>query len=105
MSAGFSAPPKIYGALAIASNLDFRGILFTVVQRIAEVAEVDRVSIVLVREGNVGYVVAASDDRTIENFEPGTVAAEEQKPPGTIICFALKLFVAVGSKCLLVVSK
>ena len=35
---------------ALASNLDFRGILFTVVQRIAEVANVDRVSIVLVRE-------------------------------------------------------
>ncbi len=48
---------------ALASNLDFRGILFTVVQRIAEVAKVDRVSIVLVREaGDVGYVVAASDD-------------------------------------------
>ena len=44
---------------ALASNLDFRGILFTVVQRIAEVAKVDRVSIVLVREaGDVGYVVA-----------------------------------------------
>ena len=28
---------------ALASNLDFRGILFTVVQRIAEVARVDRV--------------------------------------------------------------
>ena len=50
---------------ALASNLDFRGILFTVVQRIAEVAKVDRVSIVLVREaGDVGYVVAASDDET-----------------------------------------
>jgi len=35
---------------ALASNLDFRGILFTVVQRIAAVAKVDRVSIVLVRE-------------------------------------------------------
>ncbi|HEY2511602.1 MAG TPA: response regulator, partial [Polyangiaceae bacterium] len=35
---------------ALASNLDFRGILFTVVQRIAEVAGVDRVSIVLVRD-------------------------------------------------------
>lgn len=48
---------------ALASNLDFRGILFTVVQRIAEVANVDRVSIVLVHEQeNIGYVVAASDD-------------------------------------------
>src|SRR5208283_3865209 len=45
---------------ALASNLDFRGILFTVTQRIAEVAKVDRVSIVLVREaGDIGYVVAA----------------------------------------------
>jgi DNA-binding response OmpR family regulator len=53
---------------ALASNLDFRGILFTVVQRIAEVAEVDRVSIVLVREGNVGYVVAASDDEQLRDL-------------------------------------
>ncbi len=37
---------------ALASNLDFRGILFTVVQRIAAVAKVDRVSIVLVRENS-----------------------------------------------------
>ncbi len=54
---------------ALASNLDFRGILFTVVQRIAEVAKVDRVSIVLVREaGDVGYVVAASDDETLRDL-------------------------------------
>jgi PAS domain S-box-containing protein len=54
---------------ALASNLDFRGILFTVVQRIAEVANVDRVSIVLVREaGDVGYVVAASDDETLRDL-------------------------------------
>ncbi len=53
---------------ALASNLDFRGILFTVVQRIAEVAKVDRVSIVLVREGNVGYVVAASDDEQLRDL-------------------------------------
>ncbi len=52
----------------LASNLDFRGILFTVVQRIAEVANVDRVSIVLVREGNVGYVVAASDDEQLRDL-------------------------------------
>jgi hypothetical protein len=39
---------------ALASNLDIRGILFTVVQRIAEVAKVDRVSIVLVREPGRG---------------------------------------------------
>jgi PAS domain S-box-containing protein len=54
---------------ALASNLDFRGILFTVVQRIADVARVDRVSIVLVREaGDVGYVVAASDDETLRDL-------------------------------------
>ncbi len=54
---------------ALASNLDFRGILFTVVQRIAEVAKVDRVSIVLVRgQADVGYVVAASDDQQIRDL-------------------------------------
>lgn len=54
---------------ALASNLDFRGILFTVVQRIAEVAKVDRVSIVLVREqAEVGYVVAASDDASLRDL-------------------------------------
>ena len=54
---------------ALASNLDFRGILFTVVQRIAEVARVDRVSIVLVREQeNIGYVVAASDDEQLRDL-------------------------------------
>jgi PAS domain S-box-containing protein len=54
---------------ALASNLDFRGILFTVTQRIAEVAKVDRVSIVLVRDpGDVGYVVAASDDETLRDL-------------------------------------
>jgi PAS domain S-box-containing protein len=54
---------------ALASNLDFRGILFTVVQRLAEVAKVDRVSIVLVREQeHVGYVVAASDDEQLRDL-------------------------------------
>jgi len=54
---------------ALASNLDFRGILFTVTQRIAEVAKVDRVSIVLVRDpGDVGYVVAASDDESLRDL-------------------------------------
>jgi PAS domain S-box-containing protein len=53
----------------LASNLDIRGILFTVVQRIAEVAKVDRVSIVLVRDGGeVGYVVAASDDEHLRDL-------------------------------------
>lgn len=54
---------------ALASNLDFRGILFTVVQRLAEVAKVDRVSIVLVRDQeNIGYVVAASDDEQLRDL-------------------------------------
>ncbi|WP_394829897.1 PAS domain S-box protein [Pendulispora albinea] len=54
---------------ALASNLDFRGILFTVVQRIAEVAKVDRVSIVLVSEqADLGYVVAASDDAELRDL-------------------------------------
>ncbi len=54
---------------ALASNLDFRGILFTVVQRIASVAKVDRVSIVLVRDqGDTGYVVAASDDERLRDL-------------------------------------
>jgi len=54
---------------ALASNLDFRGILFTVTQRIADVARVDRVSIVLVSDGaDVGYVVAASDDPLLRDL-------------------------------------
>lgn len=54
---------------ALASNLDFRAILFTVVQRLAQVAKGDRVSIVLVREQeNVGYVVAASDDEQLRDL-------------------------------------
>lgn len=47
----------------LASTLDVRDILFTVVQRVAEIARVDRCSIVLFAEsGNVGYVLATSDD-------------------------------------------
>src|SRR5688572_7175842 len=53
---------------ALSSSLDFRDILFTVVRRIAEVAKVDRCSIVLVREGDVGYVVAASDDEHLRDL-------------------------------------
>lgn len=54
---------------ALSSTLDFRNILFTVVRRIAEVAHVDRCSIVLVRDrGNVGYVVAASDDKELRDL-------------------------------------
>jgi PAS domain S-box-containing protein len=54
---------------ALSSSLEFRNILFTVVRRIAEVAHVDRCSIVLVRDqGDVGYVVAASDDRELHDL-------------------------------------
>jgi PAS domain S-box-containing protein len=55
----------------LASSLDFSDILYTVVRRIAEVVNVDRVSIVLApgsEEGQVGYVVAASDDQQIQNL-------------------------------------
>jgi len=53
----------------LSSTLDFRDILYTVVRRIADVARVDRCSIVLVREeGRVGYVVAASDDKEIRDL-------------------------------------
>jgi PAS domain S-box-containing protein len=54
---------------ALSSTLDFRNILFTVVRRIADVARVDRCSIVLVRDqGDVGYVVAASDDKELRDL-------------------------------------
>ena len=54
---------------ALSSALDIRDILFTVVRRIAEVARVDRCSIVLVRDqGPVGYVVAASDDKDLRDL-------------------------------------
>ena len=47
----------------LASTLDISSILFTVVTRVADLAGVDRCSIVLVRDGDqVGHVVAASDD-------------------------------------------
>lgn len=53
----------------LASSLDFRDILFTVVRRIAEVVNVDRCSIVVAREqGDVGFVVAASDDAGVQNL-------------------------------------
>jgi PAS domain S-box-containing protein len=54
---------------ALSSSLDFREILFTVCRRTAEVAKVERCSIVLVRdEGDVGYVVAASDDEHLRDL-------------------------------------
>jgi PAS domain S-box-containing protein len=54
----------------LASAVDFREILFTVVRRIAEVVQIDRVSIVLTPhdEPGVGYVIAASDDQGVTNL-------------------------------------
>ena len=59
---------------ALASTLDFSEILHTVVRRIAEVANVDRASIVLAPDDegelpDVGFVVATSDDREIANLQ------------------------------------
>ncbi|AKT43360.1 PAS domain S-box protein [Chondromyces crocatus] len=54
---------------ALSSALDIREILFTVVRRIADVAQIDRCSIILVREqGDVGYVVASSDDKDLRDL-------------------------------------
>ncbi len=53
----------------LASSLDLRDILFTVVRRIAEVARVDRCSIVLVPDvGSVGQVAATSDDQQLDDL-------------------------------------
>lgn len=53
----------------LASTLDIRDILFMVVQRVAEVARVDRCSIVLFAEsGQVGYVLATSDDEQLRDL-------------------------------------
>jgi PAS domain S-box-containing protein len=55
---------------ALASSLDLQEILFTVVQRIAEVAHVDRCSIVLVREASdIGYVAATSDNHELHDLK------------------------------------
>lgn len=56
---------------ALASSLDMSDILYTVVRRIADIVQVDRVSVVLAPAGDtgpVGYVVAASDDQGISNL-------------------------------------
>jgi PAS domain S-box-containing protein len=53
----------------LASTLDIRDILFTVVQRVAVIARVDRCSIVLFSEsGDVGYVLATSDDEQLRDL-------------------------------------
>jgi PAS domain S-box-containing protein len=53
----------------LVSSLDFQEILYTLVNRIATVVDVDRVSIVLVPdEDDIGYVIAASDDQKLTNL-------------------------------------
>ncbi|MET0286393.1 MAG: PAS domain S-box protein [Polyangiales bacterium] len=54
----------------LSSSLDFRDILFTVVRRLAEAVHIDRVSIVLTPEDEVGvgYVIAASDDQGLSDL-------------------------------------
>jgi PAS domain S-box-containing protein len=54
---------------ALASTLNIRHILYTVVRRVADVAHVDRCSIVLVGDNDeVGHVVATSDDADIRDL-------------------------------------
>ncbi|MGE0326314.1 MAG: PAS domain S-box protein [Polyangiaceae bacterium] len=53
---------------ALASSLDIRDILFTVVERLAQVAKVDRCSIVLAGDERVGFVVATSDDQQLRDL-------------------------------------
>ncbi len=56
---------------ALASSLDMSDILYTVVRRIAEIVNVERVSVVLAPAsdaGPIGYVVAASDNQGITNL-------------------------------------
>jgi PAS domain S-box-containing protein len=53
----------------LASTFDVRDILFSVVQRLAGIARVDRCSIVLFAEsGQVGYVLATSDDARLRDL-------------------------------------
>jgi PAS domain S-box-containing protein len=54
---------------SLASSLDIRKILFTLVSRTAELMRVDRCSIVLAGKGaETGYVVATSDDATLQDL-------------------------------------
>lgn len=53
----------------LASRLDIREILFTLVTRLAEIAKVDRCSIVLLGErADIGYVVATSDNEQLRDL-------------------------------------
>ena len=54
---------------ALASRLDIRDILFTLVTRIAAIAKVDRCSVVLLDDRvNIGWVVASSDDEAMRDL-------------------------------------
>jgi PAS domain S-box-containing protein len=54
---------------ALASSVDIREILQTVVRKVAETVQVDRCSIILIDEGGGrGYVVAASDDPSVKSL-------------------------------------
>ena len=54
----------------LVSSLDFQEVLYTIVKRIADVVQVDRVSIVMVPEQqDVGFVVATSDDPNMSHLE------------------------------------
>jgi PAS domain S-box-containing protein len=54
---------------ALASRLDIRDILFTLVSRIAAIAKVDRCSVVLLGDRpSIGYVVASSDDEAMRDL-------------------------------------
>jgi len=54
---------------ALSSSVHIRDILFLVVRRIAEVLEVDRVSVILGgQEDEIGYVIAASDDQKLRDL-------------------------------------
>jgi PAS domain S-box-containing protein len=53
----------------LASRLDIRDILFTLVARLAMIAKVDRCSVVLMGERpNIGYVVATSDNEQLRDL-------------------------------------
>jgi PAS domain S-box-containing protein len=89
----------------LASSLNIRDILFTVVKRVADVAQVDRCSIVLAAEsGQVGYVIASSDDEQLRDL-PITLAnyPEIREVLGT--GHALVIHDAAGSPLLEVVRR
>ncbi len=63
---------------ALALALDVREILFQVTQRVAEIARVDRCSIVLVGDQrDLGYVVASSDDEQLRDLQINLVKYPE----------------------------